>query len=103
MKGKLFWCGGGAEFFCRRGILSRRCTHAREHTVSLPRQGFNCQTAKATGTASDKNGWLHSYCSLKNCCLHGYFFLLSVHLTRHAWQRYMLFDLTRHQLEVSPG
>ena len=60
VQGKLFSLRERTEFFCRRGILSCRSTHARESTVSLTRQGFNSQTAKTTGTPSDKNCLRHA-------------------------------------------
>src|SRR5207245_10339189 len=52
LQGQRFSLRERAECFRRGGILACGRTHAREHTVSLARQGFNCQTTKATGTPS---------------------------------------------------
>src|SRR5258708_27840425 len=61
VQGQRFSLRERAECFRRRGILACGRTHARENDVSLARQGFNSQTTKATGTASDENGLLHAH------------------------------------------
>src|SRR5258707_1071226 len=59
MDGKLFSFCQRAQFCCRRCILFCYRTHACKNGVSLTSQGFNGQTTKATGTASDQNGLCH--------------------------------------------
>src|SRR5258706_5681672 len=78
LQGERFSLRERAECFCRRGILSCGRTHAREHTVSLARQGFNCQTTKATGTPSDKNGLRHAHTSFLSRSRHTWPLLVTV-------------------------
>src|SRR5258708_17343380 len=78
LQGQRFSLRERAECFCGRGILSGCCTHARENTIYLTRQGFHRQTTKATGTARDDNGLLHTLTSFLSRSRHTGPFLVTV-------------------------